>query len=101
MNSVRPHDILSDVALISKVVQTYLVSVTFLNSQVSAPTNNDGGFRHGGDDHDQMSIKMYHPMTKSVDGTMHIKNNLLQSNLRNYQKSCNGKISSIQGNQEG
>ena len=98
MNSVRPHDILSDVALISRVVQTYLVLVTFSNSQVSAHTNNDGGFRHGGDDHDQMSIKMYHPMTKRVDGTMHIKNNLLQSNLRNYQKKFNGIISSIQGN---
>ena len=58
MNSARPHDILSDVALISEVVQTYLVSVTFSNSQVSAHTNNDGGFRHGGDDDAQMSIEM-------------------------------------------
>ena len=58
MNSARPHDILSDVALISRVVETYLVSVTFSNSQVSAHTNNDGEFRHGGDDDDQMSIEM-------------------------------------------
>ena len=58
MNSVRPPDILSDVALISAVLQTSLVSVTFSNLQVSAHTNDDGGFRHGGDDDDQMSIEM-------------------------------------------
>ena len=58
MNSARPHDILSDVALISAVMQCFLVSVTFSNLQVSAQTNNDGGFRHGGDDDDQMSIEM-------------------------------------------
>lgn len=91
MNSVRPTDILIDVALISRVVQAYLVSVTFSNSQVSAHTKNDGGFRHDGDEHDQMSMKMYHPTAKSVDRTMHITNNWLQSNSRNSQNFAMGK----------
>ena len=57
MNSARPHDILSDVALIIAVMQC-LVGVGYVFEFTSIGAHiNDGGFRHGGDDDDQMSIE--------------------------------------------